>query len=421
MMRLWHRLLHTPRQTLARRVMFQFHLWCGVIVGLYVALIGLSGSALVFRPELESAMRPALYALQPLSQPVQQATLDEMLHTAAKAFPEWKPMGFDQLPAGPGAVPTQPVVLYMMAQPGREISAPHSFTPDQLLVYLDPRTGALLGARSRYAGVLGLAENFHYYLLAGQRGYIVNGILGVAFLGLALTGWVLWWPGIRRVVGGLKIHGLWRGHYHHGHRNWKRLNWDLHSTGGFWSNPALIAIIVTGIFFIFPQPMLRGFAWLTHTDPSVIRQWYSGPGNVTASAGAKPVTAQAAWTAAAAALPENAHVGYFALPAEPGAAYEGIAYYDHTAPYAQPLQVYINPFTAEPIERLDSRTLPLAMRAVLYVYAVHFGNFAGLASRVLWFLLGLMPAVLLVSGLIMWWNRSLRRRFAQKTSTTTAD
>jgi uncharacterized iron-regulated membrane protein len=408
-MPLIHRLLHTPRQTLARRAMFQIHLWCGVIIGLYVALIGLTGSALVFRPEIERALRPHLYVLQASAAPATHATLDQMLATAAKALPDWQPMGFEQLPATPLSAPTEPVLLYLTARPGHAVTAPHTFTPDQLLAYFDPRTGTLLGARSRYAGVLGLAENFHYYLLVGQRGYVVNGVLAIAFLGIALTGWVLWWPGIRRVFGALKIHGLFHSRYHHGRRNWKRLNWDLHSTGGFWTNPALIAVIVTGIFFVFSQPMLRAYAWITHTNPAVIRQWYSEPAAVHAVPGTKPIPQQEAWRAASAALPAHTHLGYLSLAVETGAPVEAIAYYDHTAPYAQPIQIFINPFNGEPMRRLDSRTLPLALRALLYVYAIHFGSFAGLVSRVLWFLLGLLPSVLLVTGLILWWNRSLRR------------
>jgi uncharacterized iron-regulated membrane protein len=407
-MSLLHRLLHTPRQTLVRKMLFQVHLWCGVIVGIYVALIGLSGSALVFRPEIERALRPKLYVLQPAAPAVTHATLDQMLATASRQLPDWQPRGFEQLPVTPDDAPTQPVVLYMSARPGRTLTAPHSFTPDQLLVYLDSRSGAVLGARSRYAGVLGLAANFHYYLLAGERGYIVNGVLAIAFLGMALTGWALWWPGIRRVAGALKIHGLRHGRYHHGHRNWKRLNWDLHSTGGFWSNPALIVVILTGIFFVFSQPMLRGVAFITHTNPAVVRSWFSTPQIAPVTKETKPISVETAWRTASAALPANAEIGFFSLPPDSTSPYEAIAYYSHTAPYAQPLRIFINPFDGTQLHQLDSHALPLAMRGVLYVYALHFGSFAGLASRIVWFLLGFLPATLLVTGLIMWWQRSLR-------------
>nr|WP_246302139.1 PepSY-associated TM helix domain-containing protein [Granulicella arctica] len=406
---LWHRLLYKPRQTLARRVAFQIHLWCGVGLGLYMALIGLSGSALVFRSEIERALRPKLYVLHPGATSSARPTLDQLLHTATSALPDWQPRGFEQLASSPSTMPVQPVVLYMMPRPGHAVFAPHSFTPDQLLVYLDPYSGALLGARSRYAGVMGLAANLHYYLLAGERGYVVNGVLAIAFLGVALTGWILWWPGVSRAISALRIHGLRRS-LHGGRSNWRRFNWDLHATGGFWSNPALIAVIATGIFFVFPQPILRGLAFVTHTDPDVIRAWYSAPTLPLRPLGGELITVQDAWRAAADSLPQGAYVDYLALPSEPGNSFEAIAYYPHSAPYAQPFRVYINPFDASPMQQLDSRSLPLVMRAVLYVYAVHFGRFAGVVSRVLWFLLGLFPTVLLVTGLIMWWSRSLRRK-----------
>ena len=407
-MSLLHRLLHTPRRTLARRAAFQIHLWCGVIIGLYTALIGLTGSALVFRDEIERALRPNLYVLAPTVNTVPQPTLDQLLATAVKALPDWQPRGFEQLPETPATMPIHPVLLYMMPRPGHAVMAPHSFTPDQLLVSFDPRTGALLDARSRYAGVLGFAANLHYYLLAGNRGYLVNGVLAIAFLGVSLTGWILWWPGIRRVVSALRLHGLHRSH--HGTKwNWKRLNWDLHSVGGFWSNPALIAIIATGIFFVFSQPILRVIAFTTGTDPRVIQAWYADPKLLPHPANAKPITVQEAWVQASAALPPGTHINYLALPTGPDDAFEAIAYHPRTAPYAQPLRVYIDPYQGSILKRFDSRSLPLPMRAVLYVYAVHFGSFAGLFSRVLWCCVGLLPTALLTSGLVMWWNRSLRR------------
>jgi hypothetical protein len=39
---------------------------------------------------------------------------------------------------------------------------------------------------------------------------------------------------------------------------------------------------------------------------------------------------------------------------------------------------------------------------------VHIGRFAGLWVKILWGVVGLMPAVLFVTGVIMWWNRKVR-------------
>lgn len=46
---------------------------------------------------------------------------------------------------------------------------------------------------------------------------------------------------------------------------------------------------------------------------------------------------------------------------------------------------------------------------------VHFGRFGGIWSQGLWCVFGLTPAILAFTGILMWWNRVLSRRF-MKTS-----
>jgi uncharacterized iron-regulated membrane protein len=47
------RYIHRPQQLGVRRLNFQVHLWVGIILTLYVIVIGVTGSILVFRTELE--------------------------------------------------------------------------------------------------------------------------------------------------------------------------------------------------------------------------------------------------------------------------------------------------------------------------------------------------------------------------------
>ena len=44
-----------PQTTLLRRALFQMHLWAGLAVAAYVCVIGTTGAALVFRPEMQKA------------------------------------------------------------------------------------------------------------------------------------------------------------------------------------------------------------------------------------------------------------------------------------------------------------------------------------------------------------------------------
>lgn len=44
--------LHQPQQTWTRRVIFQLHLWAGLILGVYIVVVCASGSVLVFRNDI---------------------------------------------------------------------------------------------------------------------------------------------------------------------------------------------------------------------------------------------------------------------------------------------------------------------------------------------------------------------------------
>jgi uncharacterized iron-regulated membrane protein len=45
-----------------------------------------------------------------------------------------------------------------------------------------------------------------------------------------------------------------------------------------------------------------------------------------------------------------------------------------------------------------------------WIARAHFGTFGGIGIKVAWTILGLVPAVLFATGVLMWWNRALRPR-----------
>src|SRR6185369_155849 len=79
--RLWRR----PQGVWARRALFQIHLWSGIAIGLYLILISLTGSLLVFRIELHK-----MFERPPLTVAVKGERLnDDQLKAAAKGlFPD---------------------------------------------------------------------------------------------------------------------------------------------------------------------------------------------------------------------------------------------------------------------------------------------------------------------------------------------
>src|SRR5262245_2583887 len=84
---LWRRWVRKPQNLLLRRALFQVHLWTGIGVGLYVFLICVSGSILVYRPQLLRALyrQPPVVAVSG-----DRMTLVQLKEAAEKSYPGYK-------------------------------------------------------------------------------------------------------------------------------------------------------------------------------------------------------------------------------------------------------------------------------------------------------------------------------------------
>src|SRR5437867_9493185 len=54
----WQRWISHPQTTWVRKATFQLHMWSGIGIGLYVLLVSVTGSVLVYRNELYTAATP---------------------------------------------------------------------------------------------------------------------------------------------------------------------------------------------------------------------------------------------------------------------------------------------------------------------------------------------------------------------------
>ena len=63
--------LRRPKSVWLRKALFQIHLWTGIALGLYVFVISITGSAIVFRNELYNSLWPGprIVAIPALASP----------------------------------------------------------------------------------------------------------------------------------------------------------------------------------------------------------------------------------------------------------------------------------------------------------------------------------------------------------------
>ena len=163
-----------PRKTWVRRALFQVHLWSGISVGLIATVVGISGSAIVYKDALDRVITPERFRTAPGS----RLSADTLLASAARMHPDWTLTYAAVGPSSNGL--NSPWILYFAnpARPGSELK----------LVYIDPATGANLGETGEASGLMNWLADLHFRLLGGTTGMLVNGIGAWLLFVLCITG-----------------------------------------------------------------------------------------------------------------------------------------------------------------------------------------------------------------------------------------
>ena len=172
--------LHHPRQLRIRRGIAFGHMMCGLTVGVILLTLGLSGSLLVFKDQLEPRLRPELLQSYPVSPLIRT---DELLASAMTRAKGQRPLLID--------VGTQPAAAIYLSH--------GSWLPSSgvQVVYVDRGTGRVRGSRLYSEGLFNTLMHLHTELFLGERGSQVLGCIAIVVLLMTLLGYLLWWPGKR--------------------------------------------------------------------------------------------------------------------------------------------------------------------------------------------------------------------------------
>jgi uncharacterized iron-regulated membrane protein len=221
----WQRWISQPQAVWLRKAIFQIHMWAGIGVGLYVLVVSITGSIVVYSNELYVAATRAPIIVPPSGPAL---TDDELTTAATRANPGYTVIGIER-----GKNPNQAVNISLGGRGGRR---------DRLI---NPYTGADLGdAVPLGIRVVSKLLELHDDLLGGKTGRSINGFGALLLVVLSLTGIVVWWPGIKSWRRSLTVHRR---------VGWRRFMWDLHSMIGFWAIGFVVLFAVSGIYLGNPQ------------------------------------------------------------------------------------------------------------------------------------------------------------------------
>ncbi len=353
-----------------KRLIYQLHSWLGIIAGLALLVIGLTGSVLVFKEEIDRAISPELVSVPDASKP--RLDHDTFLATLQAELPEHKIVGW-----GKGPKPGASDAVYIVKVGDVEGK----------MLYVDPATG-LPRNRNLAANetVTDWLLELHYTFFADHAGELVVGIFGIVFCLLGITGVIIY-------------RNFWKTLFQLRWKKSARMFFsDLHKMVGISSTVFNLVVGFTGAWWNLSH--LIGHLFEAAPEPAVKtveRQW------------ADTVSIEKLVADARAKLP-GYQANWITLPGEAGGdvmMFGGLEKQGFLrSPYGS--IVVFNGATGE----LKSAT-PASQSGVWgqiqdAFRPLHFGNFGGIPVKILWSLGGLAPAILALSGSFLWWKRKFR-------------
>src|SRR5262249_2174308 len=205
------------------------------IAGVFLLILGVTGSIMAFEPELWRVMHRHLSYVTPSGAPLPLATLGE---AAMRAAPGISISGY--------GLSVSPDLAYQVNLRGR-------------VAYMNQYTGEVLGVIPSGPDFLSRVHQLHLRLLwrdEHDRGKTIISWSGISLVALVVSGLYLWWP--------LKRLSIRRDGSRY--QAW----FDLHSLIGIVSLAFLLLLSLTGIFIGFDDKLIPFTYRLTGSKPQLV-------------------------------------------------------------------------------------------------------------------------------------------------------
>jgi uncharacterized iron-regulated membrane protein len=203
-----------------RKIVFWGHLSAGVVAGLFILNMAVSGIILSFEPQIvDWAEGPA--------------------RRAAPIVVDAEPMKLGAVIAAASQNAGAKVPTLVALRPGPNASLRIGFKDGY--VYADPYTGKILGRESKIHQTLHEVEEWHRWLANKKIGKPITGAVAFIFFFMILGGLVLWWPKQ------LKAAAFQAVLFFNSRLSGKARDFNWHNVIGFWCAPLLLITTTTGL------------------------------------------------------------------------------------------------------------------------------------------------------------------------------
>ncbi|MFZ0596328.1 MAG: PepSY-associated TM helix domain-containing protein [Flavobacterium sp.] len=349
------------------------HLWLGLGSGLIVFIAALTGSILVFEKEIDNAINPEYYKVTTIG--TTKKTIDYCTDILQKQYAIKKITR-----------------IYTFNDPSRTMQILGKDSDKKAQFFsIDPYTGKVLATTPQESRFFVVVLSIHRQLLLGETGEIIMGTSCLIFAFMLISGIILWWP--------KKIKNLKQRLTVKWNASFKRVNWDFHSTFGFYIFLILLVISLTGLSFAFTwfQDGVYFLADGTTKKPS------AKVANPTKTDPKLNNTAfyQSIYNKADSIFPYTGNI-QIRMPID---TINSILVLKENTGKSIPNQssaAYFDKYTTEEIEARPYESFSTGDKIKRLNYPIHTGSIYGLTTKIIAFLVALFAATLPITGLLIW-------------------
>lgn len=352
------------------------HLWLGLVSGIIVIILGITGCILVFEQEIKSLSYPWLHA----DKPAEGAYLPPsvLYKEVQKALPEKE--------------------IHSVWYHGDKRTAHFSLNSDSM-VYVNPYTAKIVAMVDHEDFFHFIDEGHRHLWLPDKIGRAITGWGTFIFFILLVTGLILWWPkNLKKSNVDKSFKIKWTAKF-------KRVNYDLHNVLGFYSLLLALLMAVTALIMSFSW-FNKGIYWLT-----------GGNSN-------QPKPADEVFEPSKAPMLQNVDEVWRRVQKEIAVDNKDqiiVSFPDHEDDPIYACTDMVNghwrdlyfkqsdlSFTNRTGKRMAE--LPFADKVRKMNYTLHVGAFAGLFSKSIYFLASLICASLPITGFYIWWGKKKKTK-----------
>ncbi|KZE83607.1 peptidase [Myroides marinus] len=228
-----------------KKFLLWLHKWLGLITGIVVVIVSLTGCIYVFHDDLKKIVYPDNFYVNDKGDTIQREALaySTLQEIAQKAVGQEYPINrVDLYPA------KDRTWVFRALKTNKEAFGYWNELTYYKRIFINPYTGEVQKVENTDKEFFYIVLQLHRNLMLGSKygGWIVGGST-VLFIIITITGLVLWWP------------KKWKGKTFKRSFvfdftvKWKRINYDIHNLLGMYTFILAIIIGFTGVLFAFPK------------------------------------------------------------------------------------------------------------------------------------------------------------------------